>query len=271
MEANMRFVLNKQILYIGFFCFFFCFCKGSENLITDTNSLPKQNRIPDAFERPPVALIPIKESVWIHRSHGVVGGKLMASNGLVIRTSLGAVLIDTAWTLAQTEELLQMIQTKWGLGVHFVIITHFHEDRRGGIESFIQRNIPVYTSKHTSSLLEKKGILAKTKSDLNFNNRLVSGTTAIEIYYPGEGHAPDNLVVWLPSTHILFGGCLVKSLDSIDMGNLTDANLSLWPGSLKNLLSRYPDMEVVVPGHGDWGKMDLIRHSLRLLEQTNNP
>lgn len=221
----------------------------------------------DLGNRPSITLTPIKESVWMHRSYGVVQGSFMESNGLVVRTNKGVVLIDTAWTLDQTEELVQMIQSKWGIGVSLVILTHFHEDRRGGMEYFLKSNIPVQSSSLTSNLLQKQGILSLPKSDLNFNNRLALGGTGIEIYYPGEGHSPDNIVVWLPDTRILFGGCLIKSLESKTLGNLSDANLDSWPGSLKKLLDRYPDMEVVVPGHGDWGKRELIYHSLRLLSE----
>ncbi len=248
-------------LLVGSFCFH---CAQNQNK-AGQNQDSKIVLDGSLRKRPNLSLTPIKDSVWMHRSYGVVQGSYMESNGLVVRTPKGAVLVDTAWTLDQTEELVQMIQEKFGIGVSLVILTHFHEDRRGGMEYFLKSNIPVQSSGLTATLLKKQGITSLPKADLNFNNRLALGGTGIEIYYPGEGHSPDNIVVWLPDTRILFGGCLIKSIDSKTMGNLSDANLDIWPGSLKKLLDRYPDMEVVVPGHGDWGKRELILHSLRLL------
>lgn len=68
------------------------------------------------------------------------------------------------------------------------------------------------------------------------------------MYYPGKGHSADNIVVWLPQYKVLFGGCLVKSLDYGGLGSTTDA-------------------EVIVPGHGGWGSIELTEHTLELLKQ----
>ena len=32
----------------------------------------------------------------------------------------------------------------------------------------------------------------------------------MEVFYPGPGHAPDNVVVWVGRERLLFGGCLLK-------------------------------------------------------------
>lgn len=62
----------------------------------------------------------------------------------------------------------------------------------------------------------------------------------------------------------------MKDLDAIDLGNVKDANLVEWENAVKRVLIRYPDAEVVVPGHGNWGKLDLLRHTIRLLVSTNH-
>lgn len=77
------------------------------------------------------------------------------------------------------------------------------------------------------------------------------GDTGIEVYYPGHGHTKDNIVVWLPNSHILFAGCLIKSLESKTLGYIKEANLDTWPMTAKNLLERYPDAEIVMPR--PWG------------------
>ena len=43
------------------------------------------------------------------------------------------------------------------------------------------------------------------------SKRVRAGTYSIEAFYPGPGHSPDNIVVWIPEARVLFGGCLVKS------------------------------------------------------------
>ncbi|WP_246838524.1 hypothetical protein [Leptospira levettii] len=65
--------------------------------------------------------IKIKESVYIHKSFGSFQGKTYPSNGLVVLTNKGVIVIDTAWTEPQTEELIQSIQAKFQKQIGFVI------------------------------------------------------------------------------------------------------------------------------------------------------
>ncbi|WP_232420838.1 subclass B1 metallo-beta-lactamase [Leptospira vanthielii] len=213
--------------------------------------------------------IKIKESVWIHRSFGEFGGQIYSANGLVVLTNKGVVVVDTPWTESQTEELFSEIQAKFQKEILYVIVTHAHDDRMAGVSLFQNRNIPIYSTNLTAKLAKERGF-GKTNPILDLQTRLGAGNQSVEVFYPGPGHSVDNIVVWLPDTHILFGGCLVKSLDAKDLGNTKDANLEEWENSLKRVLARYPDAEVVVPGHGDWGKLDLLRHTIRLLVPANH-
>ena len=65
----------------------------------------------------------------------------------------------------------------------------------------------------------------------------------------GEAHTKDNIVTWIPSEHILFGGCQVKSLGSAK-GNLADANVDAWSETTRRIKAAYKDARIVVPGHG---------------------
>ena len=86
----------------------------------------------------------------------------------------------------------------------------------------------------------------------------------MKVYYPGGGHTVDNTVVWIPNEKILYAGCLVKEISSKTLGNTSEADLNAYPKTLQNLLDKYPDAETVVPGHGQCGSMDLVRHTLEL-------
>jgi metallo-beta-lactamase class B len=100
--------------------------------------------------------------------------------------------------------------------------------------------------------------------ELNPTTNLNIGNVKIETYYPGEGHTQDNIVVWFPDSKVLFAGCSVKSIDTKNLGNLADANVKEWPNSLKNILKKYPGILIVIPGHGNWGDINLINHTLKL-------
>ena len=68
-----------------------------------------------------------------------------------------------------------------------------------------------------------------------------------EAFYPGPGHAADNIVLHFPA--LLYGGCLVKSLEAKDLGFTGDANPQAWPDAIRKVRDRYGEL-LVVPGHG---------------------
>ena len=94
------------------------------------------------------------------------------------------------------------------------------------------------------------------------------GDETVEMYYAGPGHTRDNTVVWLERREVLVGGCLVKSDNWTSLGYLDDADVPAWGPTLRHLLERYSGAKRVVPGHGDVGDLGLLRHTLRLAEQS---
>ena len=95
---------------------------------------------------------------------------------------------------------------------------------------------------------------------------LTVGQLDFIVYFPGQSHSPDNQVVYIPSLNLLFGGCMVKSLVSTNLGFTGDANLEEWPKSMKNVQQKFKDLKVVIPHHGMWGGMELVQHTIDLLE-----
>ena len=79
-----------------------------------------------------------------------------------------------------------------------------------------------------------------------------------------DGEEGLGLTVYFPDKKVLFGGCAVKSAQTKNLGFTGDAVMSQWPVSLNKILERYKDAAVVVPGHGEAGGVELIRHTLSL-------
>ncbi len=98
------------------------------------------------------------------------------------------------------------------------------------------------------------------------------GGRSFTAYYPGEGHTRDNIVVWFPEARLLYGGCLVKSTEATDLGNVTEANLAAWPVTLRNVSRKFPRPRYVIPGHQSWASTESLQHTVELLERHNgNP
>jgi glyoxylase-like metal-dependent hydrolase (beta-lactamase superfamily II) len=83
----------------------------------------------------------------------------------------------------------------------------------------------------------------------------------------GEGHSRDNIVIWFPDLKILFGGCLVKSVESQGLGNTADANLREWGPSVRRVMKKYPKAKYVIPGHFGWKSRNGLKHTLKLLKR----
>ncbi len=208
----------------------------------------------------------VTDTVWLHTTYEKYNGVRFSSNGLIILTSEGLVLIDTPWNNEQAKELINLSTDIFQKDFVMAFITHAHMDRIGGIDILIENDVEVISTSLTAQIAEMNGY-KKPKANLDHDPIIQVGEKNIEVYYPGEGHSKDNIVIWLAEDKILFGGCLVKSLNSNGLGSTVDANIEAWPASISNVMIKYSDAEHVIPGHGKWGDKELLQHTLELLNK----
>ena len=215
-------------------------------------------------------------------------------NSLVVKVSPGdIVFVDTPYEDSATQLVVEWIRDSFGEVNITEINTGFHWDNLGGNGYLLSQQIPVYGSDVTVKLLEERAELTRAKTLELLNNpkhkrfyevhkaqkfhapdrifplqdglQLSFGEEQIEVYFPGPSHSPDNLVVYFPKSQVLFGGCMVKSLKSKTLGFIEDADLAEWPKSVRKVLERYPEAQIVIPGHGGYGDKQLLEHTLELL------
>lgn len=224
---------------------------------------------PSAEDVPPgeVRLRQVRDGVWVHVATQEFDGVVYPSNGLVVRDGDGLLLIETAWGDDNTAALLAEIEAEIGLPVRRAISTHFHDDRVEGVHVLRAASIETFATPLTRRLAEAAGNEAP---DLTLDGLAEPGSAIrfgpVEVFYPDAGHAPDNLVVYVPQAHVLLGGCAVYEGSRTNPGNLSDADLVAWPGSLARVKARYPEAEVVIPGHGTPGGLELLDHTAAVNE-----
>ncbi|MDB2607039.1 subclass B1 metallo-beta-lactamase, partial [Zobellia sp.] len=129
---------------------------------------------------------------------------------------------------------------------------------------FHQLNIPSYANNKTIELAKKEGNPVP-QVGFDSKNELVLGNQKIINRHFGEAHARDNIVSYIPNEHLLFGGCAVKSLNAAK-GYLGDANVKEWSKTIEKIKATYPDLKIVIPGHGDYGGPELLDYTSTLFQ-----
>ena len=189
-------------------------------------------------------------------------GKVSA-NGMAVITDDQLVVIDTPWNDTQTQLLIQWFEDNYDIDEIKIIVSHYHDDNLGGLNWIHQNDIESYSISRTQEICEEKG-LPIPKNTLSNIYIFEFHDTPLEIHFLGEGHTVDSVSVYLPNEKILFGGCSVKALRNSGLGNTADANINEWPITLRNMKSSFPEVQVVIPGHGLEGTISLIDHTLSL-------
>jgi metallo-beta-lactamase class B len=181
-------------------------------------------------------------------------------------TNDGVVMFDTPWDTTQFQPLLDAIKAKHHKNLILCIATHFHEDRTGGLEYYKQQAIKTYTTRQTDDLSKKRG-MKRAAYLMEKDTIFTIGQYSFQVYYPGQGHTPDNIVIWFEKEKILYGGCLIKSMEDNTLGNLSDANLIEYSATVNNVRSKCRRPKFIIPGHGDWSSVESLKHTLKMAQQ----
>jgi len=231
---------------------------------------------PDALEpaypnmryiAPDVMITQVSKMTWVFTFlHKLDNGTIYPANGVYTVLNRKGIMIDPGWDDRQAEALYNW--SKRVRSVSRVISTHFHLDRTGGNKFFVGKGIPVYTNTDSIRLAKKDGQQTGKWHALALTTGQVKDFAGLKVLYPGPGHAPDNIVVYVPKDRTLYGGCFLKSVTADDLGNLSDANPKQWPKSLEVLKAAFPKATTIIPGHGTVSG-NCLKHTLKLLVDGN--
>ncbi len=213
-----------------------------------------------------LSIYKISDNVYRHVSYLQVDGfGKVSCNGMVVINNQEAVVFDTPANTDSAEELISHLAQK-GIRIKAIIATHFHEDCVGGLKTFHSHHIASYAHKKTIVLLkEKEPTSERPENTFADSFKLKVGDKKVEVAFPGEGHTIDNVVGYFPDEQILFGGCLVKEIGA-SKGNLADANTQAWASSVKKIKLLYPNVKIVIPGHGKPGGVELLDYTIGLFK-----
>lgn len=185
-------------------------------------------------------------------------------NGLIVRNRHEVIVFDTPTKDKSSAELIKWIKETLHCKVNAIVPTHFHDDCLGGLKAFDEQGIPSYAYFKTIELAKANNHVVPKNS---FKDSLVLkvGNEKTITKFFGEGHTKDNVVGYFPSEGIMFGGCLIKELNA-SKGYLGDANLAEWSKTVEKVKKAYPNLNIVVPGHGGFGNTNLLDYTINLFK-----
>jgi metallo-beta-lactamase class B len=213
-------------------------------------------------------LIQLNESFFIHVSwnNSEKFGRF-SSNGLILVKNGKALIIDTPIEESLTMELYNFLHDSLKVEVEKFIAGHYHDDCMGGINVLHAKNVQSIAL----DLTKQKCI----EHNLPLPIQIFSDSLTFDFYgetvkciYAGPGHTIDNISVYFPNRNILFGGCILKSISSKGLGNTADAVVNEWDKSVEHLMSLCGDVEIVIPGHGNFGNINLLQHTIKLVKEN---
>ncbi len=205
---------------------------------------------------------------YVYETFNYYKGTRIPANGLYLVTSDGVVMIDSPWDTTQFQPLLDSIKTRHNKNVVLCIATHFHEDRTGGLVYNRKLGNKTYTPALTDGISSQRGM--KRAEFLIYSDTVMTvGQYSFQTFYPGKGHAPDNIVVWFEKEKLLYGGCLVKSVDDNTLGNLGDASITDYAATIRNVQRKCKRPKYIITGHNDWTNTGSLKHTLKMAEKLN--
>ena len=213
------------------------------------------------------------------------------SNAGFVVTPKGVVVIDALGSPTLAQKLIKEISKVTKQKIIAVVVTHYHADHVYGLQEFKKIGAKIYAQgegrSYISSDTAKQRLIASRVDFapwVNEQTKLIAADTWIDkqlklniggveflISRVGPAHAPEDLLVYIPSEGVLFAGDLVFRGRIPFVGN---ADSKGWLKALDEFEKFNP--KVVIPGHGPQSinpieDIRFTRDYLRYLRESMEP
>ena len=251
---DIRFIKNLIGVFIVFPMFF--------------SSTFGQNTKPvDTIQLKPIQVAPHTYFVQGFAEMGSSTNQNFISNAGFVVTPTGVVVVDALGSPILAQKLIAEIKKITNQKVVVVIVSHYHADHIYGLQEFKRIGAKIYAQgegrNYLSSETAKQRLIVSQRDFapwVNANTNLISADVWIDqklklsiggvdffISRVGPAHAPEDLMVYVPSEKVLFAGDLVFRGRIPFVGN---ADSKGWLKGLDEIEKFNPN--IVIPGHGNY-------------------
>ena len=226
-----------------------------------------QSNTSDSVLLKPVQVAPHTYFVQGFPEMGSSANQNFISNAGFVVTPGGVVVVDALGSPILAQKLIAEIKKITPQKVVAIIVSHYHADHVYGLQEFKKIGAKIYAQgegrNYLSSETAKQRLIA-SRIDfapwVNENIKLISADVWINqkskltiggidffISRVGPAHAPEDLMVYVPSEKVLFAGDLVFRGRIPFVGN---ADSKGWLAALDEIEKLNPN--IVIPGHGGY-------------------
>jgi len=221
----------------------------------------------DTIQLKPIQVAPHTYFVQGFAEMGSSANQNFISNAGFVVTPAGVVVVDALGSPILAQKLISEIKKITPQKVVAVIVSHYHADHIYGLQEFKKIGAKIYAQgegrNYLSSETAKQRLIA-SRIDfspwVNTNTNLILADVWIDqklklsiggvdffISRVGPAHAPEDLMVYVPSEKVLFAGDLVFRGRIPFVGN---ADSKGWLKGLDEIEKFNPN--IVIPGHGNY-------------------
>lgn len=215
-------------------------------------------------------LTPIQVAPNVYQFQGSPGvatqeNKGFNSNAGFVVTSEAVVVIDALGTPALGEAMIAAIRKITPKPIQKVIITHYHADHFYGLQAFKKLGAEIWAhggareylnnGEGAARLTQRRADLAPWVNDatqliaadvwLETSRSLTVGDTAFELIHLGPAHSPEDIIVLIKNSGVIFTGDILFTGRIPFVG---EADSRRWLQTFEALLALKP--RVMITGHG---------------------
>ncbi len=217
------------------------------------------------------ALTPQKVAPDVYLFQGKAGAASLENRGFnsnagFVVTRDGVVVIDALGTPALGEAMVAAIRKITSKPIRKVIVTHYHADHFYGLPAFKKAGAEVWAHRDAREYLDGPdgaARLAQRRADLapwvdgatqlvpadvwlDGNRTFSLGGTKFEIVHLGPAHSPDDIIIVVGNSGVIFTGDILFTGRIPFVG---EADSKRWLQTFARLLELKP--QIMVTGHGE--------------------
>jgi glyoxylase-like metal-dependent hydrolase (beta-lactamase superfamily II) len=210
----------------------------------------------------------LADNVWFIQGEAALGSaanRNFISNAGFVVTPKGVVVIDALGSPELAEGLVAAVRRVTAQPIRYVIVTHYHADHIYGLQVLQDQGATVIAHRAGQAYLNSETALRRLEASreelfpwIDEHTRLVAADTwqdadtvleiggeKLHLRHVGPAHTPEDLVVFVESSRVLFAG------DVVFRGRIPfvgQADSRAWIDALSGLIDLHP--RLIVPGHG---------------------